>query len=303
VLTSFEVRRLVRFIAPPAVLPATLLLGACQAKLGVDFATSAPSGSPTSLTLAVPSVDLEDSGGSFHNFDSSDTAAFDVLAYDDGDRKELLSETDAAATYVAVRTQFDVGDAYVTQTDGTKVPVSLSAQPEYVDVNLDLGDNDSATLIVTLELPFSLIDRTGTSYADYELQPVLRVAKADSAGELSGTIAKSVVEASACRNGRTAGTGVAVYLYSGSGVTPSDYYRTDTAVNANQPVASALVSYSSTDEAYDYTIYNLAPGTYTVAWTCEADDEHPDQADGLTFNSSETVTIADGATGTVDFTE
>ncbi|MGH8443696.1 MAG: hypothetical protein ACREVL_00455 [Solimonas sp.] len=294
----------IRFRLPSprlGLVPALLLLGACQAQVSVDLAASAPSGA-SAVTLAVPYVDLEDSGGSAHNFDASDSSVFDALDYTDGDRRELISEDDVAATYTGVRARFDVDNAYVTQSDGTQVPITLAAQPDYVDVSLDVGDNDSATLILTLELPFSLIDRTD-SEGDYELQPVLRVAKSDEAADLSGTIAKSVVEASACRAGRTAGAGVAVYLYSGSGVTPTDYYRSDTVVNTNQPVAVAFVAYSATDEAYDYTIRNLAPGTYTAAWTCQADDEQPDQNDSLVFKSSDDVTISSGTASTLDFTE
>lgn len=288
-------------LRPRAVLPLLLLLGACNARLGVDLAASPPAGA-TAVTLAAPYVDLEDSGGNVDSYDTERGTAFDLLPYADGDRTELVSKDDVSASYAGVRVRFDTDNAYVTLGSGTQVPISLAAQSDYVELSLDLGDNDAETLIVTLELPFSLIDRTDTD-GDYELQPALRVAKAGDAGELSGTIAKSIVEASACRAGRTAGSGVAVYLYSGSGITPSDYYRTDSAVNSRQPVAAAFVDYSATDEAYAYAIHHLAPGTYTVAWTCQADAEHPDENDGLAFKSSEDVTVSGGDTATVDFTE
>ena len=48
---------------------------------------------------------------------------------------------------------------------------------------------------------------------------------------------------------------------------------------------------------------DVAPGTYTIAWTCEADGEHPDENDGLTFKNSETLTVSASATSSVTFTE
>lgn len=282
-----------------SVLACLSLLGACQAQLDVDLAASAPAG-VEAVTLAAPYVDLEDSDGGFHSFDSASDAAFDLLDFADGSRQSLISENDAAATYTGVRVRFDVDAASVTRSDGTQRPLTLAAQPDYADVDLHLGDSDSATLVLTLELPFSLVDRSA-SEGDYELRPVLRAARADEAGELNGTIAKSLVEAEGCRAGRSAGSGVAVYLYEGSDVTPGDYFRSDSVVNLHQPVASAAVAYSATDEAYAYAIYHLAPGTYTAAWTCQADAEQPEVDDGLVFQDAGTVTISSGDTATLDF--
>lgn len=296
----------------PFALPlfgAAILLSGCESKLGADLGVSPPAATVRAVRLAIPYVDFEDSDGAVHSFDTDRAAAFDTLQHysddDDGndaDTYKLFSDNDAKGDYVAIRPRFDVSDATVTDSSGTQYPLTLAAQPDYQSYALDVGKDDSASLVLTLELPFSLINQVGSG-GGYELQPVIRVARVDTAGTISGTIATGLVQASACRNGRTAGTGVAAYLYTGSGVTPTDYFRTDTAVNIKQPVAAAFVQYSADDDAYDFEIDNVAPDTYTIAWTCQADAEQPDVDDGLTFQDSETVTVSSSATSTVDFTE
>ena len=43
------------------------------------------------------------------------------------------------------------------------------------------------------------------------------------AGTVTGLVAATFVESVDCQAGRTAGTGVAVYAFEGTGVTPNDY--------------------------------------------------------------------------------
>lgn len=286
-----------------------ILLGGCQAQLGADLGVSRTGSAIAAVNLAIPYVDFEDSDEAVHSFDTEQSDAFDVLQHysddddaNDADTYKLFSDNSAKGNYISVRPRFDVSSASVTTSSGAQYPLSLVAQPDYLTYAVDIGNDDSASMVLTLELPFSLIDDVGNS-GTYELQPVIRVARVDSAGTITGTIATSVVQASACRSGRTAGTGVAAYLYDGSGVTPTDYFRTDAVVNVKQPVAAAFVKYSATADAYAFEIDNVAPGTYTIAWTCQADSENPIADDQLVFNNSEDVTVSSSATSSVSFTE
>ncbi|NGY06946.1 hypothetical protein [Solimonas terrae] len=306
---SFSIRfaASTRLLFALPLLAGAVLLTGCEAKLGADLGVSQPAATIKAVTLAIPYVDFEDSDGAIHSFDTERGDAFDTLQHysdsdssNDADTYKLFSDNSAKGNYVSVRPRFDVSNASITDSSGAQYPLSLAAQPDYQSYALDIGNNDSANLVLTLELPFSLINQVSSS-GSYELQPVIRVARVDTAGTIAGTIATGLVQASGCRNGRTAGTGVAAYLYTGSGVTPSDYFRTDTVINVKQPVAAAFVHYSASDDAYDFEIDNLAPDTYTIAWTCQADAEQPDVDDGLTFQDSETVTVSASTTSTVTF--
>lgn len=292
-----------------SALGAAIVLSGCQAQLETDLAVSPAGPTITAVSLAIPDVDFEDSDAAVHSFDTERSDAFDVLQHysdddagNDADTFKLFSDNSAKGDYVAVRAQFDVSNASVTTRDGTQYPLSLVAQPDDQHYALNVGKNDKANLILTLELSFSLIDDTSGS-GGYQLQPVIRVARSDTEGTISGTIATSVVQASACRAGRSAGVGVAAYLYDGSGVTPTDYFRSDTLVNVKQPIAAAFVQYSATTDAYAFEIDHIVPGTYTIAWTCQADNENPIADDQLVFNNSADATVGTSATSTVTFTE
>lgn len=296
--------RHIAIVWPPlrGLLPLLSLgLGACQARLGVDLAISPPGGAQA-LSLAVPYVDLLDTGASVHSFDSAQASLFDLLTIDAGDRVALLSKDDAEGNFSGIRPRFSLSGASLTSGDGTPLPLTLAAQPDYLDLDLSLSKNDSETVVLTLELPFSLLDRRSRD-GGYELRPVLRAARLSEAGDIEGTIPRSLVEASACRGGRSAGSGVAVYAWTGSNVTPADYFRSDTVVSVAQPLASAGVQYDAETDVYDFAIHHLAPGSYTVAWTCQADAEQPDVDDGLSFHDAQSLTLSASGTASVAFDE
>lgn len=130
--------------------------------------------------------------------------------------------------------------------------------------------------------------------------PVIRVVDADTAGSISGNIDTDLVSDSDCRDGCDLGAGPAVYLYPDSEVTPADD-DDGTATSLVQPVGSADVVYDSDTDTWGYAFHYVAPGDYTLAWTCAADDEHPREDDGLLFQASASVTVGEAESASVDF--
>ena len=296
-----------RFLRPARLCRAALglalpVLAACQAQLDVDLdVRRAPA--VQALRLALPTVTLIDKDEATHVFDTSRSSVFDLYGVEDGTLQSLLSMDDAAAHYRGVSLQFDLDGANLNTDDGKTWPLTLLAQGDVVDIDFKLDDTDSKALVLSLELPFSLIDRRSSSEQDFALRPVLRAALASEAAEISGTIARSAVEADDCRAGRSVGTGIAVYLYSGTDVTPTDYYRSDSVISLTQPLASARAQYDASDDAYRFTIAQLAPGDYTLSWTCQADGEHPDADDGLQFRGVASLSVSASDTSSLTFTE
>ncbi|SER07819.1 hypothetical protein SAMN04488038_11568 [Solimonas aquatica] len=289
---------------PLLLLPA-LLLGACQSKLQVDLAVSSLDGA-SALSLAVPTVNLKDSGGTVHSYDTGYDSSLDLLPYssddqDHSDRLALLDEDNVSGDFTGVRPVFKISASYLTLDDGTKIPLVLGDQADYADLSFSLSKsstsgNDTAHLVLTLELPFSLIH---TSDSSYTLKPVVRVAKKDESGNISGTIPQAIITGSTC--GSAAGSGVAVYAYKGSGVTPVDYYNDGTDQHSYQPIASSALSYDSSNEDYTFELRYLPAGSYTLALTCNAGDDQPDTDDALDFLSDYTqnVSVSSGATASV----
>jgi hypothetical protein len=93
-----------------------------------------------------------------------------------------------------------------------------------------------------------------------------------------------------------------VYLYAGTVTRPEDMNSSAPSTDTNQPLASKVPVPTSTPPYY-YQFTFLAPGTYTVAVTCQAAEDNPDQADpSVILIPVATTTVTANATQTVDIT-
>ena len=95
-----------------------------------------------------------------------------------------------------------------------------------------------------------------------------------SVGNIAGTIDASLTAPDGCTPG--------VYVYGGANITaPEDTNSAAASTDANQPIASKVPVATQSALTYQFTF--LAPGSYTVAYTCQAAADSPDQNDSLTF--------------------
>lgn len=286
---SFRVRRL-----PLLLAAAGFVLSGCEAKISVDLA-AAKYGTVDQVNLVIDRVDLLDEDGSNHEMDASVDNPVNMLDYTDGDTTSLLSsEKIAPGRYTGLRLQFgDSGSGLVT-SDGAEYPIDIGSDLAYADMDAELGDDDSTERLVVLETRFSLYPSSSVS-GHYTLTPVLRVVYSDRSGSIAGTVDEDLVRSTACQQGRTVGTGVAVYAFSGANVTPQDYVQSQ----GSSPVASADVVVSSDSITFSYSFPALTAGNYTIAMTCNADSENPTTDDGLTFLAKASVVLSEGESETV----
>lgn len=272
------------------------LISACEAKLDIDL-TDGPIDGAESVVLRLTGIQLlKDDGGRVTVDLASDV---DLLQYRNGATLRLADgEEVPAAHYVGAHLVFGEDGSYVGRSDGSQVPVIPPETQEFADLDLDVGDDDEARLLLDLELRFSLDDQLSTQ-GNYALVPVLRALDPDEAGEVSGKVADALVEDADCRQGRSLLRGVSVYAYEGTGVTPVDYARSR--VTGIQPVSSTAV-YDDSDGGYRYRFAFLPEGNYTLALTCNADSERPAVADDLDFSQRRNVTVNAGETRSIAFT-
>lgn len=124
------------------------------------------------------------------------------------------------------------------------------------------------------------------------LKPALRLVDNTTVGNIQGQITSTLP------NGCTPG----LYLYAGTVTRPEDMNSSALSTDANQPLASKVPVATSTPPYY-YQFTFLAPGTYTVAFTCQAAEDNPDQADpSVSLIPVATTTVTANATQTVDIT-
>ena len=291
-------------LQPCALLAVAVLTAGCEARLSVDLSTSAAA-ETKAVSLKISAVQLLDADGDSTRLGltSSARSPVDLLDYADGGLLPLSDESgDADTEYTGLRALFDLDDAYVELDDGSRIDLVLDEAADYADIDLKMSEGDTAQLILSMDLRFSLSDRRN-DLGVFQLRPALRATRADEAAGVSGTVATSLLTASSCRQGRDVAEGVAVYVYAGANRTPADYYADGGVVSVNQPLTSAPVRYDATRAAYTYTAYYLSPGSYTLALTCEADDEDPAANDDLSFHTAHHATLTAGAELTLDITD
>lgn len=80
-----------------------------------------------------------------------------------------------------------------------------------------------------------------------------------------------------------------VYVFAGAGATPRDYRGT-----ASDPIASIAVNQDENACTFSYASGSIAPGTYTVAFTSQAQNDNPTTQETLSFIGAANVTV--GAT-------
>ena len=124
------------------------------------------------------------------------------------------------------------------------------------------------------------------------LKPAERLVDNKTVGNIQGVVTNTLVPV-----GCTPG----VYLYNGTVTAPEDMNSAAPATDTNQPLASKM-PVATSQPPYYYQFTFLPPGTYTVAFTCQAGQDNADQADSaVIFNPVKTgLTVAANQTTTVD---
>jgi len=155
------------------------------------------------------------------------------------------------------------------------------------------------------------IHNPGNNSNDYMMRPTLRILDMTEVGTISGTIEAAAIDVESCADGDGDNDpdGLAVYLYTGIGteVTPDDEG------SPTSPLTSTVPVYNADTDSYDYQLSFLLAGDYTVALTCDADEDDPEVdepeelAAGETGNTWSALDIAEATvvvneTTIVDFT-
>jgi hypothetical protein len=269
----------------------------------------APVDGVTSVNVEIAAIWLKAPGGPATQLPLRNAPIMiDLLELDDQNAALLIDdEPIAAGTYewlaMDVNADFDsVLDSYVTTDVGGQEEIRVpSGRVRLVD-GFDVGANQAVELLFDWNLRKGLVDPPGQP--GFLLKPAFRMIDVTEFGALRGTVVMSTIVATGDPNGCAAddtelAVGNIVYVYAGANVTPDDIDGVDA-----EPVATAPVA-QNTEGDYVYRTI-LEPGTYTIAFTCQAGNDDPEANESgtptaLRFVAPVTSAVAADAAVVVDF--
>lgn len=294
-----RVSRLVGLLAA-----ATVALGACggasggatgQMRLAVG---DSPVDGAQSVVVTFTGVELTANGGKPVDIMFAQPKTIDLLNQSGLASAVLFDQPIPAGSYGQIRLMVvadgNPSNSYIALADGTMHGLQVPSGSE-TGLKLVAGFTVPSSGVVDYTIDFDLRKSVtcppGQSPVCF-LKPVVRLVDNTTVGNIQGTLS-AALEPSGCTPG--------VYLYNGAVTAPQDMNSTAASTDTNQPLAS-VAPVANSQPPYYYQFTFLPPGTYTLAFTCAAAMDNPDQADTVvTFNPVKTgISVVAGQTATVD---
>lgn len=173
----------------------------------------------------------------------------------------------------------NIVDSYVLLPDGSMPELSIPSGSQ-TGIQLNRGFTaESATpahLLIDFDLRKSLVI---TGAGDYVLNPVLNLVDESITGTITGTIDDDLLVDDDCSDADPS-TGNAVYVFAGNNIAPDDIDNM-----RPEPYTTSTISFDTDSGEYQYEIGFLPEGKYTLAFTCEADNDQLDTDDDISFSS------------------
>lgn len=249
--------------------------------------TDGPVDSAKAVVIELTGVSIKPKAGEVIEVEFEAPKTIDLLQLQDGVVTDLVKGLALeAGEYEWVQLHInavkdEVLDSYVEFEDGTSVELHLPAESKHglrVARHFTLVEGEEETFTIDFDLRKSLIHHVHHVL----LKPALHMVPNRHAGHVHGELDAALI-AEMCAD-PSAELG-AVYAFSGADATPADVNGSET-----DPVASALVKLSPKGE-YRYRIAFLDAGAYTLAYTCDAASDNPEEVNELNFAVLEPVTI------------
>jgi hypothetical protein len=275
-----------------SILGLLALLAGCEGEVTMDLGTELPADpNITQVSAYVRGLEFTTSSGN-KTLEFSDSEQINLidLADDNGVLRLFTSEQLGDGSYTGVRLLFDedrTDDAFVSTGSGTQFPLNL-ADGDYASLSFSIDDNENSSESFTLLLDL----RQSLSFDDdndeYTLTPALRAVDTSEMSRIEGDVSVT------CPSGDSLERG-AVYLFQGNDITPDDIDGSGV-----EPFATAPVFTATTGGGFFYSLRYLPAGDYTLAVSCNGNDEDPVTDEDLRFRNVVNVNLDDSETITRD---
>ena len=276
-----------------------LLLSGCEEAVNTNVGTGkvsigikdAPIDGAMAVVVSFTGMELKTYNGETITRTFTTPRTIDLLTLQ-GTKTSLLldGETVTGGQYDWLRLKVDLSASYLTNSSGRHNLTIPSGGESGLKVisGFTVPQNGSLALTIDFDLRKSILEPAQPGGA-YKLKPVLRLVQNDKAGHIKGTVPNSRVNGSGC------GTS-AVYLFEGNNITADD-------LDGKQadPSDSSLVKLNSSSGNYEYELGFLKAGSYTLAFTCQANLDNPESDDTTVVFSGTTNVTVTAATTTYNF--
>ena len=251
--------------------------------------TDAPLTGVTEVVVTFTGVELNPQSGDRIVIEYDEPRTIDLFALQNGDTAPLLQNEELpAGEYNWIRLQVDADrgemDSYISFEGGDSYSLYVPSGSQ-TGLQLNRGFTIAAGRSANFTLDFDLrksVHMPGNNSDDYFLRPTIRMLDNTEVGTISGTIAPSVVSDVSCESG------MAVYAYDGLDTAADDEG------SATSPVVSAMPEYDADNDIYNFTFAFMLAGDYTLAVTCDADNDDPEtdeSADDWSAIASQNATV------------
>ncbi|GAA0295621.1 DUF4382 domain-containing protein [Psychrosphaera haliotis] len=224
----------------------------------------------------------------------ANTVGINLLSYQGSESIALVDGLEIdAGEYSQLRLQISEGSFGTLVDTGEKVSISVPSNELKLDgFTAAVG----GTVDLTLEFDLKKAMTNPVGQEGYFLKPRgVRLVDNLLVGHIEGTVAEALLTNNECSPLTNVATSPAtVYLYAGTDVAEEDMADVDGS-ETMQPLTSVAVSYNETDVSYDFEVGFIPEGSYTIALTCDTDD-NPESDEDISFISFQNVDVAAGST-------
>lgn len=291
--------------SPIILLAIIMSLSGCESGSGTDTAGRGDniSGQPSlsiSITDAVidsakkvvvqfTAISIQPEHGETIEFTFDSPRNIDLLSLQGTQFTQLISEQNLpAGKYESIRLHVNASNnangSYIELDDGSEHELFIPSGSQSglkINSSFELSETQDLHLMIDFDLRKSVVVNNN----GYKLRPTLRLVNMDDVEHISGSIDAAFLTAGHCSDADP-NTGNAVYLFEGHDIVADDIDNH----NPN-PVTSAAVELDTSSGNYVYTLAFMPPGEYTLAFTCQADLDDPEDNDDITFSYSENVSV------------
>lgn len=240
--------------------------------------------------IAANDLCLDNNGGVIPN-----TVGIDLIQYTGSDSISLVDGINIeAGDYTQLRLIMSDGSYGIDTQTSDKISVSVPSNELKLDgFTATLG----GTVDFTLEFDLNKAMTNPVGQAGYFLKPRgVRLVNNNEAGHIDGAISETLLSDNNCMPLSDPSVNVAsVYIYESADLAIDTLEDNGGDENGNLPYASTAVTFDSEQTSYNFDIGFIKAGDYTIAVSCDTEDD-PEVDDEVSFITSQNVTVIAGNT-------